>query len=186
MPLTDQPTKGMYIEDEGRFFLVQDRKLKTQGRQGGLIIMKMKALDSGQVISKTIKAGVKVEQVFPETKEMQYLYSDQSGVFFMDTETYETISIPRDVVGGYVDFLKEGDKNLIMEYEGKILSLREKPAVELKVIESVDAVKGNTSNSATKLVTVETGYKVNVPLFIKTGDVIKINTEKREYTGKAN
>jgi elongation factor P len=186
MALTDQPVKGMYIMDEGRIFLLQDRKLKTQGRQGGLIIMKMKALDNGQIINKTIKAGVKVEQIVPETKEMQYLYSDGSGVYFMDTESYETISIPSEVVGDYINFLKEGEKILIMEYEGKIITIRENPSVELEVTESVDAVKGNTSNSATKTVTVETGYKVNVPLFIKKGDVIKINTESGEYTGKAN
>jgi elongation factor P len=71
-------------------------------------------------------------------------------------------------------------------YEGKVLTIRENPTVDLKVTESVDAVKGNTSNSATKLVTVETGYKLQVPLFIKKGDVIRINTESGEYTGKAN
>lgn len=186
MPLTDQPVKGMYIKEDNRFFYLQDRMLKTQGRQGGLVIMKMKALDNGQIINKTIKAGTKVEYVTPETKEVQYLYQDDSGVNFMDMVSYETVSIPKDVVGDYVQFLKEGDSILIMEHEGKVLAVRENPSVVLEVTEADDAVKGNTANSATKIVTVETGFKLNVPLFIKTGDKIKINTETGDYSGKAN
>ncbi len=164
---------------------MQDRKLKTQGRQGGLIILKMKALDSGQIVAKTIKAGAKVEYIEPETKEVQFLYSDSEGSFFMDSETFETIMIPKDVIGSYVQFLKEGESVLVMLFDGKILSVKEQPSVSLKVIESSDAVRGNTSNSATKEVVLETGYKVHVPLFIKVGDVLKINTETGAYSGKA-
>jgi elongation factor P len=186
MPLTDQPVKGMYILQDGRVFHLIDRKLKTQGRQGGLIIMKKKALDTGQVLTETIKAGMKVEYIQPETKEMQYLYSDKNSAYFMDSETYETLPISKETLGNYFNFLKEGSSHLIMMYEGKVLTIRENPTVDLKVTESVDAVKGNTSNSATKVVTVETGYKLQVPLFIKKGDVIRINTESGGYTGKAN
>ncbi len=186
MPLTDQPVKGMYLLENDRIFILQERQLKTQGRQGGLYILKMKALDNGQIITKTIKAGAKVEYVHPEVKEMQFLYSDGSGSYFMDSATYETIMIPKDVIGEYINFLKEGETALVMTYEGKILTLKESPSVNLQVTEAVDAVRGNTSNTATKLVTLETGYKVNVPLFIKKGDVLKINTETGEYSGKAN
>jgi len=186
MPLTDQPVKGMYLLEENRIFLLQDRKLKTQGRQGGLLIFKMKALDNGQILTKTIKAGTKVEYVHPETKEMQYLYSDASGAYFMDSTSYETVNIPSEVLGSYINFLKEGESVLVMMYEGKVLTIKENPTVNLLVTESEDAVKGNTSNTATKSVTVETGYRLQVPLFVKTGDVLKINTETGEYSGKAN
>lgn len=185
MPITTQPVKGMYIFEDGRVFILQDRKLKTQGRQGGLIILKMKALDNGQIVNKTIKAGAKVEYVEPETKAVQFLYSDGVGSYFMDSETYETIMIPKDVVGEYVQFLKEGESVLVMVHEGKILTIKEHPSVELLVIEATDAVKGNTSSSASKEVTLETGYKVHVPLFIKKGDIVKINTESGTYSGKA-
>ena len=185
MPITAQPVKGMYLLEEGRVFILQDRKLKTQGRQGGLIILKMKALDSGQIVTKTIKAGAKVEYIEPETKEVQFLYSDSEGSFFMDSETFETIMIPKDVIGSYVQFLKEGESVLVMLFVFKILSVKEQPSVSLKVIESSDAVRGHTSNSATKEVVLETGYKVHVPLFIKVGDVLKINTETGAYSGKA-
>jgi len=186
MPLTDQPVKGMYIKEENRIFFLQDRMLKTQGRQGGLVIMKLKALDNGQVLSKTVKSGTKVEYVNPETKEVQYLYKDEEFVYFMDMESYETINIPIEVIGEYVNFLKEGDKVLILMYEGKILTIKENPSVVLEVINADEAVRGNTANSATKLVTVETGYQLHVPLFIKRGDKLKINTETGQYSSKAN
>ena len=186
MPLTDQPVKGMYILEGDRVFHILDRKLKTQGRQGGLIVMKKKALDNGQVLTETIKAGTKVEYIVPETKEIQYLYSDDTGSHFMDSETYETIDIPKDVVGNYVNFLKEGSKHLVMLYDGKVLTIRENPTVDLKVIYAPDAVKGNTSNSATKEVKVETGYKLQTPMFIKKDDMIRVNTETGEYSSKAN
>ena len=186
MPLTDQPVKGMYIKEDDRFFFLEDRKLKTQGRQGGLVIMKLKALDNGQIINKTVKSGTKVEYFNPETKEAQYLYKDDEFAYFMDTSTYETVNIPKDVIGSYINFLKEGDSILMLTYEGKILSIKENSSVVLEVISAQDAVKGNTANNATKLVTVETGYQLKVPLFIKKGDKVKINTETGEYSGKAN
>jgi len=186
MPLTDQPVKGMYIKEEDRIFFLQDRKLKTQGRQGGLVIMKLKALDNGQIINKTVKSGTKVEYVNPETKEVQYLYNDDTYVYFMDMETYETVNILKDVVGSYLNFLKEGDTLLILTYEGKILTIKEHPSVILEVTVADEAVKGNTANSASKLVTVETGYQLHVPLFVRSGDKIKINTETGEYSSKAN
>jgi elongation factor P len=186
MPLTDQPVKGMYIKENNRIFYLVDRKLKTQGRQGGLVIMKMKALDTGQQLEKTIKAGVKVEYIEPETVEVQYMYSDEKSCYFMDTNTYETLPVKKDAIGEYQNFLKEGDKVLVMRHEGRIINLKGNPTVDLKVTESTPAVRGNTANAATKTVTVETGYKVNVPLFIEKGDIIKINTETGEYSGKAN
>ena len=185
MPITTQPVKGMYLLEEGRVFIIQERQLKTQGRQGGLIILKMKALDNGQIVNKTIKAGAKVEYVEPETKEVQFLYSDNEGSYFMESETYETVMIPNGVIGDYVKFLKEGESVLVMVHEGKILTVKEHPSVNLTVTEASDAVRGNTSSSATKEVTLETGYKVHVPLFIKVGDVVKINTETGTYSGKA-
>jgi elongation factor P len=186
MPLTDQPTKGMYIKEDNRIFYIIDRKLKTQGRQGGLIIMKIKALDTGQQLEKTIKAGVKVEYIEPETVEVQFMYSDDNTCYFMDTNTFETLPIKKEVVGDYVNFLKEGEKCLVMKSEDRVINLKGNPTVELQVTESTPAVRGNTANAATKRVTVETGYVVNVPLFIEQGEMIRINTETGEYSGKVN
>jgi elongation factor P len=185
MPLTDQPVKGMYIKEDGKIYHLLDRKLKTQGRQGGLIIMKMKSLSDGKVLTRTIKAGVKVEQIIPETKEVQFSYKDDDNAYFMDTETFELIPISVDIIGNYINFLKEGEKILIMFNEGKVLTIKENPTVKLKVVEASEGVKGNTATGATKRVKVETGYMVNVPLFVKKGDILVINTETGEYSSRA-
>ena len=148
--------------------------------------MKKKALDNGQVLTETVKAGTKVEYINPETKEMQFTYMDNQNCYFMDSQTYETLPISRDVIGGYANFLKEGSTHLVMMYDEKVLTVKENPSVELEVTQAEDTVKGNTANSATKEVTVETGYKLQVPMFIKKGDILKINTSTGEYSGKAN
>ncbi|MCD4756018.1 elongation factor P [bacterium] len=186
MPLTDQPVKGMYIREDGKIYYLVDRKLKTQGRQGGLIIMKMKDLHKGTQLEKTIKAGTKIEYIEPETIAVQYLYSDENTLYFMDTTSYETLSVSKDIVGNYTNFLKEGETCLVMKFEGKIINLKGNATVELEVVEATPAVRGNTANAATKSVKVETGFKLNVPLFIETGDIIKINTDTENYSGKAN
>jgi len=90
------------------------------------------------------------------------------------------------VAGEYINFLKEGDTVLIMVYEGKVLTIKENPTVILAVVDTSDAVKGNTANSATKEAVLETGYKIQVPMFIKKGDVVKVNTDSGTYSGKAN
>jgi len=106
--------------------------------------------------------------------------------FSIPTNQDETVTISKEILGNYANLLKEGSSHLVMVHEGKILTVRENPTVDLKVTQAVDAVKGNTSNTATKEVTLETGYKVQVPLFIEKGDVVTINTESGEYSGKAN
>ena len=186
MPLTNQPVKGMYIIEENKIYHILDRQLKTQGRQGGLIIMRLQSMETGNQITKAIKSGAKIEHIEPETKEMQYLYSDEAGSYFMDSDTYETMFVAKDIIGSYVNFLTEGSTTLMLMYDGKILNIKENPTAVLKVTDTTDAVKGNTANSATKDATVETGYHVQVPLFIKVGDEIKINTDTGEYSSKAN
>jgi len=184
MALTDQLNKDMYVIIDGNINLITERKFKTQGRQGGLIIFTAKNIQTGQSIEKTVKAGTKFEQVSPEYVEMQYLYMDDTSVYFMDLGSFETIPVKKAIVEKYAQYLKEGDKYVIMLHEEKVLSIRKNPTVQLEVTESVDAVKGNTANAASKIVTTETGYKVKVPLFVKKGDVITINTETGEYSGR--
>lgn len=182
--MIDQFNKGMFLIVDDQLNLVVDRRYKTQGRQGGLVILDFKNVESGLTSNKTVKAGTKFEQVVPEYREMQYLYLDDDSVYFMNTETYENESINKDVLGEYSQFLKEGDKYVVMFHEEKAITIRENNTVELKVTEAMDAVKGNTANSATKIVTTETGYKLNVPMFVKEGDVITVNTETGEYMGR--
>jgi len=182
MALTDSFSKGMFLMYEGSIHFVMDRKKKTQGRQGGLMILTMKSLETGNNLTVTVKSGVKLEQIDPTYKEMQYSYSEGDSYYFMDTATYEMIPLSKSIIGDYTKYIKEGENYIIMFYDDRAIYLRENPTVELKVTEAVPAVKGNTANSATKLVTTETGFKVNVPLFIEQGDVLLINTELGTYT----
>lgn len=186
MALTDQPRKDMYVMLDGKAHYILDRSYKTQGRQGGLIILKLKNLETGNHSMMTVKAGVKVDVFEPETKEVQYLYADGASLYFMDMESFETISILKDVVGDYAWYLKEGDKVLVIMYEGNVIDIRKKATVNLEVVETQDAVKGNTSGNAMKSAKVETGYELNVPMFIQVGDVLTINTETGEYSGRVN
>lgn len=186
MALTNQFVKDMYLMYEGQIHIILERQYKTQGRQGGLMILKMRNLNSGNIITHTLKSGMKLEQIEVETVEVQYLYKDDAGIYFMDVNTFETVNIPAVVVGNYVNFLKEGDKVLALTYNGKFLNIKQNPSVTLEVIEAYDAVKGNTANNAMKEATVETGYKLKVPLFIQKGDKISINTDAGDYTGRVN
>jgi elongation factor P len=182
MALTDTFVKGMFLIYEDKIHFVVDRKYKTQGRQGGLIILTMQNLETGNNLTVTIKAGVKLDRIDPSYKEMQYSYNEDTSYYFMDTETYEMLPLSESVIGDYSKYLKEGENYVIMFYDERAIYLRQNPTVELKVTESAPAVKGNTANSATKLVTTETGYKLNVPMFIETGDILLINTESGSYT----
>ncbi|HNZ70661.1 MAG TPA: elongation factor P [Candidatus Dojkabacteria bacterium] len=186
MALTNQFSKDMYIMFNDQIHHILDRQLKTQGRQGGLIILRLRNLGTGNVFSHTIKSGTKLEEVDMETKELQYLYKDGQGYNFMDTTTFDTVSISEDIIGDYGKLLKEGDKLLGLSNEGKVLNIKRNPSVTLEVVEAQDAVKGNTATNAMKEVTTETGLKIMVPLFIKKGDKISINTENISYTGRIN
>jgi elongation factor P len=186
MALTNQFVKDMYLMIDGQIHHVLDRQYKTQGRQGGLMILKMKNLSSGNIVTQTHKSGFKIEQIEVETVEVQYLYKDPTGIYFMDMNTFETVSIPAAIIGSYVNYLKEGDKVLALTYNGKFLNIKQNVSVNLLVTETYDAVKGNTSTNAMKDATVETGYKLKVPLFIQKGDKISINTDSGEYTGRIN
>lgn len=186
MALTDQPRKDMYVMIEEKPHYILDRSYKTQGRQGGLLILKLKNLETGNNSIVTLKAGVKVEVFEPEIKEVQYLYKDSDNSYFMDTNTFETLSLSLDILGDYANYLKEGDKTLITVYEEKVIDIRRKGTVTLKIVETQDAVRGNTSGNAMKSAKVETGYELNVPMFVNVDDVITINTETGEYTGRVN
>lgn len=186
MAFTDQPRKDMYVMMEGKAFYILDRMYKTQGRQGGLLILKLKNLETGNNSTVTLKAGAKVDVFEPEVKEVQYLYKDGDYAYFMYTDTFETMPLSLGIVGDYINYLKEGDKTLLTIYDGKVLDIRRKATVTLKIIKTSDAVKGNTSGNAMKSATVETGYELNVPMFVNEGDVVTINTETGEYTGRVN
>jgi elongation factor P len=181
----NQIRRGMIIIYNEEPCLVLEHQLRAQGRQGGLNQTKLKNLLNGSITNVRFNATEKVEQADISFRTMQYLYSDTSGSVFMDLNSFEQITIPTENIPMGQAFLKEEQKYVVQFYEGQVISVQLPKKIALKVTRSPQAVKGNTANNPQKEVEVETGYKVMVPMFIKEGDIIEVNTETGLYSGKS-
>lgn len=150
------------------------------GKGGAFVRTKLKDLNTGAIIDKTFRAGEKMEQAILETKRMQYLYKDQY-YNFMDVKTYEQIQLNENVLEEQKDYLLENMELTVVFYKGKPISIELPITIEARVTKTEPGVKGDTVSSSYKPAEIETGAKVMVPLFINTGDVIKIDTRTGEY-----
>jgi len=151
------------------------------GKGPAFVRTKLKDISSGKIIDETFNAGVKLEFLKIEAKEMQFLYNDSDSFIFMDNATYEQFNIPNENINNNKNFLKPG-MNVDLLFDGTdILDVRLPAHVELSVTDTEPGVKGNTATGATKPATVETGYSLQVPLFIDTDDLLKIDTRSGEY-----
>jgi len=163
------------------YFIVEFLHVKP-GKGGAFVRTKLKNVTTGRVIDKTFTAGVKVNEVRIERRPFQFLYNDDMGYHFMNTETFEQVSIPAEQIEG-VDFLKEGD---IVEAQvhadtDTILTAEVPPHVVLEVTYTEPGLKGDTATNALKPATLETGAEIRVPLFIDTGDKVKVDTRTGNY-----
>ena len=169
----------VFNEEPYTVLSVQHSKL---GRAGAVLRTKIKNLKTGGIINKTFQGAEKVEEAEIEEKKGQYLYSDGVNFFFMDSENYEQFEIPSDVIGEQKKFLKEEIEVGIIYFKENPINIKLPIKMDFEVVEAPPAVKGNTADGGSKQVTLENGIKINVPLFINTGDVVKINTDTGEYT----
>lgn len=176
--------KGMRLQIEGQLYTIVDFQHARTAQRRANVWTKLKNIRTGQVIERTFSAGESFDQ--PDCKEatMQYLYSDGNEYFFMDSKTFEQVPLLKDALGDYIWYLREQDEYKILFFEGNPINLDLPPAVELKVTESEPAVKGDSVSNLTKNAVVETGLNVKVPLFIKEGDTIKIDTSNGSYLGR--
>ncbi|MBI5230730.1 MAG: elongation factor P, partial [Coriobacteriales bacterium] len=142
---------------------------------------KLKELKSGRVVDYTCRAGEKFDDVRVETKKMQYLYNDGSTYYFMDTSSYEQVELDADFVGDSAKWLKENDEVEIMIAGGEMMGVEPPMFVELEVTETDPGFKGDTVQGGNKPATLETGAVVQVPMFIETGDKLKIDTRDGRY-----
>ena len=177
--------KGLCIIFKDQPHIVVEKTFVSPGKGSAFYRTKLKNLKTGSFIDFTFKSGEKIEEAPLQTQEFQYLYQSGKDYFFMNPRTYEQIILPQDILGDFKQFVKEGDLYQIYTLEGKPISLRAPQKVRLRVIEAEKAIKGDTATSATKPIKVESGYILQVPLFIKEGDVIVINTETGEYVERA-
>jgi elongation factor P len=176
--------KGLRLEIDGELYSIIDFQHARTAQRRANVWTKLKNVRTGQVLERTFSAGETF--VEPDSREtvMQYLYNDGSDYFFMDAKTFDQIQLPKAALGASVDFLKEQDSYKILFFTGQPISVELPPAVELKVIEAEPAVKGDSVSNLTKAAVVETGLSVKVPLFIKEGDTIKIDTSNGAYLGR--
>jgi len=173
--------RGMVIKLDGDIYSVLEYQHVKPARGAAFVRSKLRSLTRGSIIDKTFKGGEKVEDARIENREMQYLYDEGDALVFMDTESYEQESIPREFVGDILDYIKESDLVTITVYEGKPISIEPPTFVELKVVYAEPGIRGDTATNVLKPVKLETGAEVRVPLFINQDDVIKIDTRTGEY-----
>ncbi len=173
--------KGLRIEVNGEPYIIVDFQHVKPGKGGAFVRTKLKNLLSGNVVDKTFRSGEKVGKPDLEEKEMQFLYQDGEGFHFMDNTTYEQLALQEEVIGDSKNFLQENTNVTILFYQGRPINLELPIFVELEVTEAEPGVKGDTASGASKPVTVETGAKIQVPLFINVGDRLKIDTRTGEY-----
>lgn len=172
---------GLTIRMDGELWNIVEFQHVNPGNWRAFVRAKLKSLKSGKVVETRFRAGESIETVRIDSKEYQYLYKDGSGYVFMDQETYEQITVDPKVVGDGIKFLKESETVTILFNGNDIISLTVPITVELKIVETVLGVKGDTATGAQKPATVETGATVNVPLFINVGDQIKVDTRTGAY-----
>ncbi|BDR56071.1 elongation factor P [Xylocopilactobacillus apis] len=155
------------------------------GKGGAFVRSTLRNLRTGAVQDKTFRATEKVEKIDVNTREMQYLFNDGGTYTFMDTESYEQVEIPNEVVGDQTKYLKENMLVSISTYNGETLGIELPNKVDLTVAETEPTIKGNTASGGSKPATMETGLVVQVPFFINEGDVLTINTTDGSYISRA-
>lgn len=172
---------GVTFEIDGELFKVVEYSHHKPGRGKATIRTKIRNLRSGTLTEKSFNSGDRVQDVRLDYRIAQYLYREDDLLYFMDTETYEQPAINSSVLGGTIQYLKEGLEVKLTFYGTEPLDIELPTAVELEVVEAEMAVKGDTATGANKSVTTETGLKVQVPLFVETGDVIRVDTRTGAY-----
>jgi elongation factor P len=182
---TNQFRNGMHIEHEGSVWRVVEFQHVKPGKGGAFVRTRLKRLDSGAVVDKTFRAGEKFPRVLTETKNVQYLYDSGDDVVFMDEQTFEQISLPRDSVSDALDYLEPSGSVQLLTVDGQPAGVQMPSSVELTVSETEPGVRGDTVSNVTKPATLATGAVVQVPLFVNQGDRIKVDPRDGRYISRA-
>ena len=180
--------RKMFFEFENTPYHCLEAEVNTPTARGGqtLVRLKMRNLLTSAVFEKTFKASDKFKEPDLEIGPASYLYSDKDGSHFLDQETYETLTLNEDMIGNAMDFLVEGGLIQLHKFNGNPIGLELPLQVELQVVYAEPGARGDSSSgSVTKIVKLETGLEIRVPLFIKEGEKVKVSTETREFAGRA-
>src|SRR5450759_2457752 len=172
---------GLVIDMDGSLMRIVESQHVKPGKGAAFVRTKLKNVETGQVVDKTFRAAEKVEEAVLEHRKMQFLYKDGDNNIFMDSENYEQVTVPPEVVGESANFLVENQDLSVFMRNGKAVTIELPPAVRLKVAKAEPGMKGDTSSGATKPVTLETGLVLQAPLFVNEGDKIKVDTRSGRY-----
>ena len=171
--------KKLILEDQPYTVItVQHSKM---GRMGAVLRTKLKNLETGAILTKTFQGSDKVAEAEVDTKKAEYLYKDGATFYFMDNTSYEQFELNEKVIGDSAKYLKEGVEVSLLYFDERPINIDLPIKMTFEVTEAPPSVKGNTADGGSKQVTIETGAQISTPLFIKTGDKIKVNTTNGEY-----
>lgn len=186
MTLISKIARQEIIKHKNQPWLIINITHHKPGKGRAFYFFKLKNLQTGTIIEERFNTNQDLETLGLDRKKAQFLYTSDDQYCFMDLESYEQFNLTEDQLGATKNFLQAEKEYTIMYLEDKPLQVLLPPKIDLQVTEAEPAVKGDTATNALKPVTVETGYKVMVPLFINQGDTIRINTESGEYCERAN
>ena len=186
MITTNQFKNGNHIDVEGTIFKIVEFQHVKPGKGGAFVRTKLRRASDGAVIDRTFRAGEKFRPVRTEVRNMQYLYKDGADAHFMDAETYEQLTIPESVLAEPLRWMKESETVEILYIDDQPSDVQLPSSIELAVTETEPGLRGDTaSGGGTKPATLETGVQIMVPLFVDTGDVVKVDTRSGDYMSRA-
>jgi len=182
---TNNLKKGIVLKLDGVLFEVVDHEHYKPGKGGAFVRATLRNLETDNILEKRLPAGEKVEDVFIDKRVMQYLYSEGENCIFMDTENYEQTPISKKVLGDRFWYLKEGFEVIVRFYEEQIIDIELPSHVVLEVTSAPQGVRGDTVGTVMKTIELETGLEIQAPLFVNTGDKVKISTKNAQYVERA-
>jgi elongation factor P len=184
MPSANDIRKGQVIKFNGEPHLVMETQHRTPGNLRAFVQVKMRNLRYGKSLDQRFASTESMEVLPTEKRTLEFSYADRDSFAFMDPETFETVELPASLIGDSKNFLTANGKVDVLFVDEKPLTVELPSAVNLKVVESADGIKGDTASNVQKPATLETGLVVNVPLFIKEGELIRISTADASYLGR--
>src|SRR5438105_136270 len=183
---TNQFRNGNHIDVEGTVFKILEFQHVKPGKGGAFVRTKLRRARDGAVIDRTFRAGEKFRPVRTEVRRMQFLYRDGSDAHFMDSESYEQLTIPESTLAGPLRWMRESDEVEVLYIDQQPADVQLPSATDLKISETEPGVRGDTaSGGGTKPAVLETGAKIQVPLFIDVGDVVRVDTRSGDYVSRA-
>ena len=186
MASTSDFKNGLVLNLEGQLWTITEFQHVKPGKGPAFVRTTLKNVLSGKVVDKTFNAGVKVDTATVDKRDMTFLYKDGSDFVFMDGDTYDQISVPAATVGSAADYILENQTALVAQNEGVVLYVELPASVELIVSHTDPGLQGDRSTGGTKPATLETGAEIAVPLFLNTGEKIKVDTRDGRYLGRVN